>query len=241
MTRPLLIVTRPAEEAARTGAAAEAAGFSVLAAPLLLIEPLPWAMPATRPEALLFTSARSPHIAAKAYPALKRLPAYAVGARTAEVAAAAGFRVAAVGAGDGSAALALAARDGVSSLLHLAGKASAAVVVPEGLQLVRRAVYAARRVKMLPRPAVDALQTSQAVAVLLFSARTARHFADLFDRSGLDRARVRLVAFSPAVAQAAGTGWRAIAVAAAPRLDAALCAARSLWPGGTLWQGRGDG
>lgn len=233
MTRPLLIVTRPAEEAARTSAAAREAGFEPLVAPLLAIESVPWTLPKPLPDALLFTSARSPQLVADTAPGirslLRALPAYAVGARTAEIAAAAGFHVVAAGKGDGSDALALAARDGIGTLLHLAGKTTAALTVPDGLQLVRRAVYAAKRVGALPPQALETLRTGEAFAVLLFSARTARHFSGLVDAAGLDRAAVRLVALSPAVADAAGTGWRAIAVAAGPNLAEALAAARSLW------------
>ncbi len=231
MTHPLLIITRPAEEAARTCAAAKEAGFRAVSAPLLAIEPLPWTLPKLPPEALLFTSARSPQLVAAAYPALKSIPAYAVGARTADIASDAGFHIVAIGNSDGSAALALAARDGISTLLHLTGEASATLEVPESLKVVQRAVYAARRVEALPRPAIDALQKGEAFAVLLFSTRTARHFSELIAKSGLDRASVRLVALSPAVAEAAETGWRALAVADQPSLAGALAAARSLWQG----------
>lgn len=231
MSLPLLIVTRPAEEAGRTSAAAKAAGFATLEAPLLTIEPLVWDLPKARPDALLFTSARSPPLVAAAYPSLRGIPAYAVGARTADIAVEAGFHVVACGEGDGSAALSLIARDGVRSVLHLAGEATAPLDVPAGLTVVRRTVYVANRVDTLASMVFDVLRTGEAFAVLLFSARTARHFAQLLDRSGLERAVVRLVALSPAVAQAAGPGWRAVGVATEPSLAEALAAARSLWQG----------
>ncbi|MBS3961198.1 MAG: uroporphyrinogen-III synthase [Sandarakinorhabdus sp.] len=234
MRRPLLIVTRPAEEAGRTCAAAQEAGFATLVAPLLTIRPLAWEpgeLPQSRHEAILFTSARSPRLVAAACPALTALPVYAVGARTADIAAEAGFHVVAAGEADGSAVLSLAARDGVRTILHLAGKTTAALHVPAGLTLVRRAVYAANRVDALGSAVLDALGSGSAFAVLLFSARTARRFAQLADRSGIARSSVRLIALSPAVADAAGPGWRDVAVAARPGLAETLAAARSLWQG----------
>jgi len=200
-------------------------------APLLTIAPLPWDLPKGWPQALLFTSARSPQLAASAYPVLRSIPAYAVGARTADVAAEAGFRVVAAGERDGNAALELAKRDGIHTLWHLAGKATAPLHVPAGMTLSHRAVYDAARVDALPPPALDALVAEKVFAVLLFSARTARHFARLLDRAGLERSGVRLVVLSPAVAQAAGQPWRDVAVAAEPSLAGALAAAQSLWQG----------
>jgi len=231
LSRPLLIITRPAEEAGRTSAAAHEAGFASLAAPLLSIEPLTWDLPKARPEALLFTSARSPQLVAAAYPALRGVPAYAVGVRTAEIAADAGFHVVGTGDGDGSVVLALAASAGIRTILHLAGEATAPLDLPNGLELVRRAVYTAKRVDVLPSAALGALQSGAVFAVLLFSARTARHFAQLLNRAGVERGGVRLVVLSHAVAEAAGPGWRAMAVAADPSLSGALAATRSLWQG----------
>jgi uroporphyrinogen-III synthase len=231
LSRPLLLITRPAEEGERTAAAARTAGFDALMAPLLQVEPCEWHLPDTPPQALLFTSARSPALVAAAHPGLRACPAYAVGTRTAEVAREAGFEVIAVGAADASDILRLAAGQGVGRLLHLAGAATAPLEVPPGLQLERRSVYAARRVPQLPDAAAAALAAGRVFAVLLFSARTATHFAALFDAQGLNRATVRLVLLSRAVLAASGPGWRAAAVAPAPSLDGALAAALRLWQG----------
>ncbi len=234
MTRPLLLVTRPLEEAARTVSAATEAGFDTLPAPLLRIEPLVWQPPAMLPDAILFTSGRSPALVAAIWPEARACPAYAVGARTAELAADAGFRLAAIGNDDGSAVLARAGGAGVRSVWHAAGEATAVLDVPPGIQLTRTPVYAARRVERLPADAIRALAGDDWTATLLFSARSARHFADLHDAAGLRRDTARLVALSPAIAGAAGPGWGGVAVAAAPGLAQALAAARS------LWQSKGD-
>jgi uroporphyrinogen-III synthase len=231
LNRPLLLLTRPAEEVGRTAAAAQEAGFDTLAAPLLDILPLRFAVPDGAFDALLFTSARAPEIVAAAAPQLLSLPAGAVGARTAEVAEAAGFRVGPVGERDGTAILAAMAAGGVRRVLHLAGEATAPITVPPGVELVRVPVYAAERAGSLAPEAVFALRNDAVFATLLFSARTARHFRRLVEDAGLSVERLRIVALSPAVAEAAGQGWAATAVADQPDLPAHLSAAHALWQG----------
>jgi uroporphyrinogen-III synthase len=229
--RPLLLLTRPAEEAGRTADAAEAAGFASLVAPLLEIVPVPFEVPEGGFDAILFTSSRAPALVAAAAPALLALTAHAVGARTADEVAACGFRPGLVGESDGSAILSRIAAEGGRRLLHLAGEATAPLDVPPGLSLTRVPVYAAERVAALPGDAGTALRGGAVFATLLFSARTARHFRRLVERAGLDVGGLRIVALSPAVADGAGDGWAAIAVAAQPHLAGALAAARGLWQG----------
>jgi uroporphyrinogen-III synthase len=231
LSRPLLLVTRPAEEAGRTAAAAGAAGFETLLAPLLTIAPVDFAVPAGAFDALLFTSARAPGLVAERAPGLLAVPAYAVGARTGEELAAAGFRLAGLGETDGSAVLAQMAGLGVRRVLHLAGEATAPIHVPGNVELVRVRVYAALRVAALPAAALTALSAGRVFATLLFSARTARHFRHLADAAGVDVAGQRIVALSHAVADGAGAGWAAVGVARVPDIDAALAAARLLWQG----------
>jgi uroporphyrinogen-III synthase len=231
LTRPLLLLTRPAEEAGRTAAAAEAAGFEAISVPLLAIVPLAFEVPEAAPEAILFTSARAPRLVAARAPGLLAVPAYAVGARTGEEAVEAGFRLAGTGESDGSAILTSMAHAGIRRVLHAAGEATAPLHVPPGVQLVRVVVYSANRVPALPAPAQTALADGRVHATLLFSARTARHFRDLVTGAGLDPAQLRLVALSRAVAEAAGEGWAAVAVADRPDLAGALAAARLLWQG----------
>jgi uroporphyrinogen-III synthase len=230
-----LLLTRPAEEAGRTAAAAEAEGFATLLAPLLQIEPLLFEVPDGPFDALLFTSARAPRLVAGRAPWLRTVPAHAVGARTAEEVEAAGFPLAATGTDDGTAILAAVAQRGARRVLHLSGEATAPLEVPDGVELVRLPVYAARRVPALPSDAHAALAQGRVFATLLFSARTARHFRQLLEEAGLEAGAHRIVALSEAVAQGAGDGWRARAVAERPDLAGALAAAR------LLWQGAGDG
>lgn len=231
MTAPLLLITRPAEEAERTVEAAVEAGFGTLVAPLLEIVPLDFAVPDGVFDSILFTSARAPGLAASVAPGLRALPAHAVGQRTAEEARASGFRAGLVGDSGGSAILADIAAAGERHVLHLAGEATAPLSVPPGIDLVRVPVYAARRVMRLPPDAQVALAEARVFATLLFSARTSRHFRGLVEEAGLDPGRLRIVALSPAVAEAAGPGWAGVAVAERPELAGMLAAARRLWQG----------
>ncbi len=226
-----LLITRPWPAAQRTAAAARLAGFTPLIAPLLRIEPIAWHPPATLPDALLFTSAEAPPLARalSAIPAYAALPTYAVGARTADAARAAGFDVRAMGAADGSAALALAVAGGARRLLQVGGMDRAALCLPRGVRLTHLPVYAARTVEALPPPVVAALAGADVMATSLFSPRTAGLFAALADAAGLQRAQLRLVTLSRAVAAAAGPGWRAVAVADAPTEALLFAAAKRLW------------
>ncbi len=233
MTRPLLLLTRPGEEAEATARAADAAGFETLSAPLLHIDALDWSLPAdAAPDALLFTSARAPHIVASRRPDLRSLPAYAVGPNTAAAAVGrAGFRLVSAGETDGSAIVARAAAEGVRNLLHMAGEQAARLDVPEGIRLTRVPVYAARLAAGLPEAALEALRSGAVFATLLFSPRTAAHFRHLLDQHRLVASAQRIIALSSAVAEAAGDGWQDVGVAASPTREQALAAAMALWQG----------
>lgn len=231
MTRPLLLLTRPAEEIDASRTAAERAGFDTLAAPLLRVEALEWAAPAHLPDAILFTSARAPALAAEHATGLRAVPTYAVGPRTAAAARSAGFALAGAGEADGSSILAAMAGEGRREILHLSGADTAPLVLPEGVSLTRVPVYAAHLIDELPARAVVALRDGTCFATLLFSPRTARQFRKLISDEAIAPGGQRIVALSDAVAAASGEGWRDLAVAAVPTLDAALAAALSLWQG----------
>ena len=86
------------------------------------------------------------------------------------------------------------------------------------------AVYASEPVPVAP---AEVARLAGSV-VLLHSARAASRLAELVDSAGLARDALALVAISPAVAQAAGGGWRALATAAVPRDDAMIAVAGTL-------------
>jgi uroporphyrinogen-III synthase len=229
--RPLLLITRPAEESAATAKAAALAGFDSLIVPLMAIEALPWTAPDEDFDALLFTSPQAPRHASSLPASLAQLPVYAVGAATAQAADAAGFRVTATGNRNAEAILAAAACDGRQRILHLCGADVVAARAPAELGIRRIAVYRAVLADALAAPAEAALSRGDAFATLLYSARTAQRFAALVESVGLCRADLRIVCLSPAIAAAAGSGWRAAAAAPSPDMAALLAAARALWQG----------
>lgn len=213
MSRPLLVL-RPEPGASATVTAARAMGLEAIAASLFAVRSIDWALPEVLPEAVLLTSANAIRHGGTNLTALTSLPAYAVGAATAEAARGAGFARIVTGDNDAEATLALARRDGVRSLLHLAGAAHRDVV-PDDIRVDRRIVYAADAVPALPDAARAVLPGAIA---LLHSPRAARLFAGFVDPAG-----IAIAAISPAALAAAGPGWR-IAEAAAQPTDASLLA-----------------
>ncbi|WP_188945754.1 uroporphyrinogen-III synthase, partial [Polymorphobacter multimanifer] len=146
--------------------------------------------------------------------ALHDLPALCVGEATAAAARRAGFAEAHALGGDVAALLDAAATRGFSRLLHLAGEDRTAVGMPAGIAITVRTVYRAR---LLPLADPGPLE-----AVLLYSPRSAAHFAVEWARLG----RVPdllLAALSPAVLTAAGP-WARTVTAASPDEPSLLAA-----------------
>jgi uroporphyrinogen-III synthase len=224
-----LLALRPQGEVERSRARAAASGWALVAAPLFAIAPLPATLPPGPFDAMVLTSPQTPRLLAALGGDARALDVYAVGERTAEAARAAGFRVVAAGAGDGTAVVAAAAGAGHRRLLHPGGADRAPITVPAGVELVAVDLYRAVAATALDAETVALLRSGGCFATLLFSQRSAALFVRLGAAAGLARGALRLVALSPNVAAAAGQGWRAIAVAALPTLDAALAAADRLW------------
>lgn len=178
--------------------------------------PLPWVLPHERPAAVMLTSAAAPRLAGPGLAALLPLPCYCVGGATATAARAAGFGDVRTGPGTAQGLIDTIDGAGLSPVLHLAGADRTAVAVPAALRLMVVPVYAAR---LLPLPAL-----LTADWVVLHSPRLAGHFAGEWDRLGGRRDAIDIAAISPAVASAAGPGWRRSVIAATPD-DRALLAA----------------
>lgn len=220
------LVARPEPGNGRTAARLReraGVGRDVVQLPLFAVVPVAWQAPAPDAfDALLLTSANAVHHGGDALAALHALPVVAVGEATAAAAVAAGFTVAVTGEADAIAAIARARRHGLTRLLWLAGRhhdpGTAAAVAD------RRVVYASEPLQIAPAPLAAAIDR----LVLLHSARAARRFAALVDDAGLDRRRIGLVALSPAVRAAAGTGWRIAASSAMPSDQALVAAALAL-------------
>ncbi|MEJ0048607.1 MAG: uroporphyrinogen-III synthase [Rhodospirillales bacterium] len=174
------MITRPAQEAARTAALVQARGFVPVVAPLLNVRHFSLTVPG-RVQAVLVTSGN-----ALAGLPLMQVPLLAVGDATAARARAAGFSDVHSAAGDADALLALAVRElrpGAGPLLLVCGRGQAhdlaAALRAENFPVIRRVTYAAAPVAGLPTTAADALQGGSLHAALFLSAETAHIFVRL--------------------------------------------------------------
>lgn len=209
-----LLIVRPEPGCAASVAAAQALGLVAIAAPLSLIEPVPWPEPELAFDAILAGSANAFRHGGPQLMALRHLPVHAIGQATAEAAMAAGFTVAAVGEGGLQAVL-----DSVAApcrLLRLAGTERVPLIVPAGIALIEREVYTAKPLPLIGAPDVPAV-------VALHSGVAARRFAAECDRLALPRARFTIAGIGSRVAAAAGEGWAEVHAAASPD-DRALLA-----------------
>lgn len=222
MTRTLAVL-RPEPGNAATCARAATAGFATLSLPLFSLQALDWSLPDPADyDALILTSANAIRFAGAGLEALKTLPVLAVGAHTAAAARGAGFDVTATGGGDAAEIVALATAHGVTRALHLTGRDR--TLAPGGVIAGVRAVYENAPLAIDPAR----LLALAGATALLHSPRAARRLLALTDAAGVERARIALGAFSPAIAAAAGGGWAALATAATPDDEALFAAVRAL-------------
>lgn len=214
-----IAVLRPEPGNAATVARVTAAGWQAIALPLFAVRALTWTAPDPLDfDAVLFTSANAARHGGAELVRLTHLPAFAVGENTARAARAAGFDVTTSGSGDAAAIVAQARARGHGRLLHLGGR-ERSIDVPGAI-----AVYASEPV---PVASAEIARLAGSV-VLLHSARAASRLIELVDSAGMARSALALVTISPAVAQAAGNGWRVLATATTPRDDAMIAVAGSL-------------
>jgi uroporphyrinogen-III synthase len=219
-----IVITRPRPQAEALAVRLRAEGHDCLIEPMLEIEPLPGARPSLEGvQAIVLTSAN-------AVPALfehaRRLPAYAVGEATAAAARAAGCSRIIVAEGDAKrlgGLIAARCRPGDGALLHLSGEEAreglADALKPAGLELRRHVVYRAICARSLSQRLQAALRRRTIGAVLLFSPRTARTFADLVRKAGLEEGLEGAAALclSAAVAEEVrALGWSEVRVAKSP-------------------------
>jgi len=168
-----------------------AAGIPAVACPVTTIHPLdtPFGVPATA-QAVMFTSAN----AVRCYDGRNGrtdLPAFAVGASTAEAAAAVGFATVHSADSDvrGLAALVAArCRPSQGEVIYpaareVSGKLTATLQA-RGFSVSQTALYEARGASMLPAAAVNAFRTRTIAAAALFSVRNALEFGRLIVSAG---------------------------------------------------------
>lgn len=227
-----ILVTRPPEDAQRTAAELRARGHDALIAPLTDIRFCDGPQLALSDvQAILATSANG--VRALARRTQRRdIPVFAVGPQTADAARQAGFHQVRNTKGD-AAALAEAAKrwakPGGGALYH-PGAAQTKGGLAESLRaagftVVSEVLYEAAPLGELPGAAADALSCGTLDAVLLFSPRGARAFAEAVRRGGLVDAcgGVAALCISRATADALSPlQFGAIRVAARPDQDAVL-------------------
>lgn len=204
-----LLLTRPEADNEPLAGRLRAAGHRVSGAPMLEIDALGGGPIDDRPAAgILLGSANAVrHGAARL--ARRELPVWCVGEATAAAAAAAGFRDLRVGGGDGATLARFVieqARPDDGPLLYPCGVERRPEpergLLQAGFRVEAVPVYEAREADGLPEAVADALARGDIDAVLLYSPRSARRFADLAAR--MLRPGLVLAALSPAVAGALG-------------------------------------
>ncbi len=220
MSASPVIVLRPEPGGSATVAAARAMGLEVHHCPLFEITPLAWSAPPTDAfETLVLTSANAVRHAGADLASYVALPVQAVGDATAEAARGAGFDVAGIHAG-AQALFDSLGEARTRNVLWLCGEDRTAIE-PGALNITALPVYAARSID--PPTTFAALVSTPAIA-LVHSVRAGLRLAALIDT----RAPVAIAAISDSAAEACGTGWARIAVAAEPTGEAVLELARRM-------------
>jgi uroporphyrinogen-III synthase len=229
-----VIITRPVEDAGPLSDGIKARGHEPVLAPLSHIRYLAPEPPPSWPAATIFTSKNAIRaLEGVAWArSLHRLPAYCVGAATAEAARQAGFVHVVAGGGTGAQLaehIVYMQRPENGPLLYLTGEDLAfdmqQALGARGLTVWRRIVYHNALVQSLALPVTVGLQRDFFDAIIFMSQRTAAHFVDLAQAAGVidHAARLRFLCLSDQVAAAlAPLNALQVAVAARPSLDALL-------------------
>ena len=221
-----LLIIRPEPGASASAERAREAGLEPVLLPFFEVQAVAWDAPdPAEYDAVLLTSANAVRFGGAGLESLRALPVHAVGDRTAAAARAARLDVASVGTSDAAAAVKAASEMGHRRLFWLAGADHRPIKMPKNMPKalkVTTVIGYASGPKKLTADAAAIIASVDAVA--LHSPRAATEFAKAVTEFGLDKASITLAAFSPAIADAAGDGWNAVAVAERPA-DIALLSA----------------
>jgi len=222
------LVLRAREDAPRTAAKLAEMGFGCVRSPVLEIVATGATAPAEDFDAVIVTSAKALEHGDQPED-LRRLPLFAVGARTAALAARRGWRVA--GWAPESVALLsviLERRPSPGRLLYLAGRPRRETLESElrraGREVFALETYEAREAA-LTREAAEALAKGEISAALHYSPRSAEIFMRLVSRDNLVTAARALAHFAISAQTAAALGPLGapeLRVAATPDEDALL-------------------
>ncbi|MEP3421823.1 MAG: uroporphyrinogen-III synthase [Erythrobacter sp.] len=213
-----VLVVRPEPGLSNTVAAADAMGLNAIGYPLFEVVPRAWDCPSPDAiDALLIGSANAIRHGGDRLEQLKTKPVYAVGQTTAETAREHGFAVAGIGVGGLQNVV-----DQIPAqtrLLRIAGAQHVELNAPKDV-FIRTIIAYESIPQELPEPLRPLHDLG--LTVLLHSAAAAEQFVRESRRLALQRGRITLVVIGPRVAQAAGTGWRAVHVANTPNDRAML-------------------
>lgn len=231
MLRMRVLITRPIEDAKPLADALAERGIDVLIEPLLEVTPLETVeIDLQGVQALLFTSANGVRAFAAASPR-RSLRVFAVGDGSAEAARRAGFDEVESAKGDVEALAALVVdrlkpEDGL--LFHAAGTVTAGDLKSRlealGYQVRRAQLYDAKIATTLSTETRANLTLGGIDAILLFSPRTARTFADLWRAAGSPSlGSIEALCLSAAVAREIDSlGWSGVEIADRPDLPSML-------------------
>jgi uroporphyrinogen-III synthase len=220
-----LLVTRPRPDGERTAAALRARGHDVLTAPLMRVEPVAADLTGEW-NAVAITSANA--LAGAPVAALRGLPLFAVGARSADAARQAGFTDVVSADGDARDLLRLIASRRPSSLLYLAGEDRAADLVgalaAQGIAAELRVVYRAVSAPF-SSALIQVIRLGAIDGVLHFSRRGAENFVAGARAAGVTvgALAVRHYCLAAQVAEPlAAAGAKTVLVAAHPQESALI-------------------
>lgn len=221
-----ILIIRPQPGNDASARRAIEAGFTPIQLPFFEVRARPWDAPdPDRFDALLVTSANAIRHAGAGLDAYRSLSVHAVGSNSAQAVREAGLVLATTGSGGIVEALENARVEGHVRLLWLAGEDQTKVEAPSGLSIEMRITYAAELVEF----GGEARElVCMADIVALHSTRAAQQFSAFVDAESLDRGAIQLAAFSQGIADAAGKGWKGIAIAGRPEDRALLSAAQAL-------------
>lgn len=238
-----VLVTRPKTDATELQARLEALGHEVAVEPLLEIVPLPIAADALAgAQAVIATSRNGLRAlaASDALAAAKRLPLFAVGGATGEMARSMGFERVTAGSGTGAELVpvitAAVAREN-GPLVHVAGEVLAfdlaGALSREGLEVRQITAYRAVPASRLSPGTQQAISAGEIDVVILMSPRTAAIFAQLAATTELKEKAQRLtfLCLSAGIAEKlSGLAPSRVVVAAEPTTEAMLAALARMAP-----------
>jgi uroporphyrinogen-III synthase len=241
-----IITIRPEPDASRDVDWLRRYHVPAIAVPVMRAEQQSFDLPDTPPfQAIIFTSRHAVAAIAEIYgiasidnmatlAALRSLPVYAVGRRTALAARQAGFDHVTTGPGDGNALVPLMvanlnpnAGDILWPSANIISFDIASRLANFGYSVRQITVYAMVATRHISSELPARLEACSSAAVVAMSARSMDLFSRMLHTSQFAgyRKRITLIASSKAIAAAAGSGWADIVVAKAPRRSRVLAIA----------------